>query len=421
MSRPRIASALVVLALGCSPPLQKPTPRILCTVAERPIDAVALAGESSTLTLGLVEHCSGNTDPAFHRATDAVVEVFDPDGVALPFTATAPVRTTGDTDFANTLAVTFTPKVPGPHRLTARFEPSIGQTAQAALVGDRRADAGVRLLTTLPADCLHYAATSVGTVVCSRDGGLATERGQVLAGQRFAVEGSAVWRVAADGEVDRFDDDGGTLVPTHHASAEITGARVTAAGASGGALYVAEAAGQNTLWEFRPGADGGFARDSGFVLIPGGGGFAQVGPGFPGPAICQSVMLAVAKGPAIFATTLRDGRLPLAPHGGSECRGIDEGVVWVGSPVSVFASTFPDGGPQQLALGRLASDAFPAGHDPRLSPVVMPLDPFTVAAVANGALQLRAYPLAADERIVNVSGAKVFARNPAGALKVFER
>jgi len=76
----------------------------------------------------LLNGTSCGTSP---RATRVDVAVTGPDSLRVPSTATMPSAPSGGNEISST--VTFTPMVPGPYHVTARFEPSLGSVQQDVL------------------------------------------------------------------------------------------------------------------------------------------------------------------------------------------------------------------------------------------------------------------------------------------------
>jgi hypothetical protein len=248
-------------ACQCSP-AGEPT----CRVKLRTPVLFAVAGEPSTVTLGLLQACP-NSDA--HRATAAdhvTVEVFDPDDQPVPFTVSEIIRSLRGSSVVDTsVEVSFTPHRVGGWRINANFEPGVGRMSEVVQAIERHGDAGMRVLAVeFPPDCVEYSITEQGTALCATRGphgaiDLATGRGQRIPGSQFVVEPNAVWSVRhVPPMVERWVDDGNALRLSHTLK-PAPSVRATSPGAGGlwmlGEAFIDSAT--YPLFSVEPQLDGG--------------------------------------------------------------------------------------------------------------------------------------------------------------------
>jgi hypothetical protein len=298
----RIAGAVLVLSVasacgptGCS--LFGPDPRALgadggpCRLASRRFDRYLTPGQPAQFRFGLFEACIDQNGKEHDVATEVKVEILDPNGKPFPHFASGPIRVvtpSAPNVFENVVEVLFTPDQPGTWRLTASFEPGIGETGQEIEAIEWRGDAGVHVIDwAVPRGCREYGMTDLGTAVCF--GGqpgqveLETHRGQSMKAQSFALEHDTLWRVTyVDGGsslVERLVDDGVSFRTTHAFGETFVGTGVIALRGDEAWLFGGyRVSGTMTLRQLRPQDGGTISSDK--IEIPGKHAVSvTVGPG----------------------------------------------------------------------------------------------------------------------------------------------
>ncbi|MFT3836846.1 MAG: hypothetical protein QM723_07600 [Myxococcaceae bacterium] len=160
-----------------------------------------VAGRPYTVKMPVPGNTSSCGENKF--ATSVTARVVDPNN--MPVESTADSTLDGERTPVN---ITFTPVLPGPYHLTARFEPGFGLVQTDVWVANDRSDAGTHSLP-VPFECARWdqldervfcIAPDAGTLGVVIDGGVVT----TLPAYDFALapERSGVWVMAAGNGVD---------------------------------------------------------------------------------------------------------------------------------------------------------------------------------------------------------------------------
>ncbi len=215
---------LVLLGVAACPGGSVPFPPVVdCDVTEDPVEVLAEVGAPVEVRLGVTQFCGGDGGLVrawFPTAADAAkVEVLDPDGEPIAFTATAPALA----GTSNAVRVTFTPRREGEHRLTVRFEPAIGNTTHTIDAVPFSAGVSRRTIASKEMSrCSQCLQTALGTVVCGGcvDRAVVTQTGQRIDADDVLVDGTTLWitrRIPL--RVQRWvERDGGAFFKTHEAA-----------------------------------------------------------------------------------------------------------------------------------------------------------------------------------------------------------
>jgi hypothetical protein len=422
--------SLLALCSSCAQP-----PPQVCNATERRFERYVRPGEPVALTVGFDVQCQSGPVPLTPSlvADEVTAEVWNPDDQAVPFTVTKPVRSPGDFFFDNTAVLTFTPERPGKYRVNATFEPGIGRSQQVIEVVSLKTDAGERTIpVTLPENCVQYAITDLGTVLCThslRNTGRAddevaldTHRGQRFSGIQYAVDQNVVWRLAGDevGTLERLVDNGLSLESTHRRP----GVRVEfwhPMAAGNGALWLASGnllgLTESFLIAVRPAPDGGLDIDQKLLtnFVPGG-------------------VTANATATRIFGGTKTGERAVLSyfPDGGSarvtasgEFAGADSESLWFSTTSGTLMAL------QQVGNAQLrGSLTLPAGASGvRLGGILSPATPIVsgplvvVPRFDGTSIALENYePGVGFHAVSSATGRHAFARSLDGkSVKIFDR
>jgi hypothetical protein len=209
---------LSILAVAaCTAPMQPPPLSTQCTSQTAPLETNVLAGQMSTVKVGLTYQCG--FDPT--HATGVTISVAGPDGGAVDHS-----ESDFQADWNDSVEVTFLPAQPGTYRISANFTGTASTEVDVAAVV-LRSDAP-RVVTWSPTtQCGQLDVTDQGTVVCLRQGNfgridLVTLRGDALSAIAFALNHDVLWRLSRGDDagmvLDRMIDDGTTFQVTHTAS-----------------------------------------------------------------------------------------------------------------------------------------------------------------------------------------------------------
>jgi hypothetical protein len=330
------------------------------------MDRFLIAGEQADVLIGLSEACRNPGYQKLHVADAVTAEVRNPEGEPVPSMVTGPVRNETNSrlptfaGFETVATVSFTPDRPGRWRISAVFEPSIGSPSLSVEVVEAHVDAGFRVVAmgAMPADCIHYAVTDLGAVVCtpelrSTTRALFTSRGTQYDGSSFSVDRNAVWRLLLStvssrqpGTIERYVDDGAALQRTHQLT-EIIGNGTD----SGGAGVIA--ASQGDVW-LAPDSTGGLLRahpepDGGFTLarmplsklMPNG-----ISVGVDGVHVWGTSTAAESSGAMAIVSALFDGGTRRVQLGSEQIAGFE-------------GDTFYTWRQQEFGVGRLTAGSVP--------------------------------------------------------------
>jgi hypothetical protein len=414
-------AAFLALFTACQACQCSPAGEPTCRVKLRTPVVFPVAGEPSTVTLGLLQVCP-NSDAHRTTAADQVtVEVFDPDDQPVPFTVSEIIRSLRESSVVDTsVEVSFTPHRAGGWRITANFEPGIGRMSEVVQAIERHGDAGMRVLAVeFPPDCVEYSITDQGTALCATRGphgafDLATGRGQRIPGSQFVVEPNAVWSVRhVPPMVERWVDDGNALKLSHTLKLA-TSVRAISPGA-GGLWMLGEPFADSAsvpLFRVEPQLDGGLLlQERGSVSsdnqeVLGGDPLSLYGP--------RSVVTLLADGGSRMVS------VPLGAFAGT-----DQSTLWVNNGDVLVAIRPLVGGTLQESVD-IAANRLPGR--PLISPttpVIISVDG-TQAAVARfdgTEIRLELYDPGPDYAPVSTANSKhAFARSLDGKLlKVFDR
>lgn len=174
-----------------------------CVATGAPVATTQLGttGEPVTARIVLPTNCGTRV------ATSAQASVLDPEGMSAATTVGEPSSVAGE---GFVVGVTFTPFLPGPYHVVARFEPNFGLGQLDVIVAAERRDAGS---VTLPLRCARGDFTPGGLALCTTDAGVEVFSGttglRTLPGM-VARAGGTVW-VSDGGRVQRWSEDGGDL------------------------------------------------------------------------------------------------------------------------------------------------------------------------------------------------------------------
>ncbi len=420
------AVLLSIVSPACTPP-----PPLTCQAFELPAAAIAQVGERVQTEVGLNSLCFPLPTDATRLlvADQAIVEVFDPNGEAFPFTAEKPVRLLQSNTVTNSVQVVFTPNRAGVWRITARLEPAIGSTTQMLPVVDVQDGSRARIVSAgaLPTECRRYAQTASGTVLCgpSASNEFVTQRGQRFPASAVSVMGDTLWVKRTDTAelLERWVDDAGTFVKTHEAAIKMVQQPALMVAAPDESLWLLSS------YEFGssvpPMVQHIFPADDAGLRAVDVARFEVSGPA----AIAagnDTVQVCGAIGHAEYGE-VDGGRLTQLPQIGRISMGGDETTLWTTNSQNLEALRPTAAGLQRAALKVPATSLGFFSGPPQLSPVLpMVVNPGSswgaVPQLVDGKIVFTGYRTDAGFQLVGATKRHVYARSNDGKqLQVIDR
>lgn len=277
---------ITVLAgtLGC-PANVVPVMPTICPGAPVAVQRYLVPGEPARVSFGIRHLCSDGQ--GIRQADEVKVTVLDPDGQPVALDSSK-------LDLSNPgmslVTVGFTPNRPGKWHVSAKFEPSLGQSQQDIEAVEWHGAAPVRVVSWSETACERYEVTSSGTAFCARTDEnnaveLRTVNGQRWSVGGYALAGSSLWTLSTSGMIERMLDVDGGFRSTHVAFAGMTlSSPIAAHGEDAWAFGDPGMANLAELIRFHPESDGGLtqsithlgpdargqitASDEGLLIVP---------------------------------------------------------------------------------------------------------------------------------------------------------